>query len=82
MSAEPKIRHVFFDPTAKKIVSLDQNKLESELDRIAKTVGTELAKLEDIGNFHLDSVQVTVGVKGSILVIGMDGGITLTYKKN
>lgn len=78
---ESEIKHFFYDSTNNAFKSFDKNELENELDKIAKTIQVHLTKLEEIGNFELDSVQVTLGVKGNILVIGVDGGITLTYSK-
>jgi hypothetical protein len=75
------IKHIFFDAESKKPQILENDQLSRELDRIAKTLEMHFVKLEKIGNYELDNVQVTVGAHGDILVIGVNGGITLTYSK-
>lgn len=82
MSVGSEIKHIFFDHDSNEIKTFEKDALENELDRIAKSLEIHFEKLEKIGGYELDNVQVVIGVKGDILVIGLDGGVTLTYRKN
>lgn len=82
MSTEFKIEHIFLDHETNKTVIFEKDTLENELDRIVKSLEIHFEKLEKIGNYELSNVQVNIGVNGNILVIGLNGGITLTYTQN
>jgi hypothetical protein len=82
LSIESQIEHIFYDTGSNQMKIFDNDKLLSELDRIAKTIETYIGKLEKIGDYELSTIQVTSGVKAGILVIGVEGGIVLTYTKN
>lgn len=82
LNLKSEIKHFFHDVTTGNVVSMDKDKLDSELDKIAKTLEYHINKLENIANFILSTVTFTLGVKGDIIVIGVDGGITLTYTRN
>ena len=82
MSTESEIKHIFLDLGTNKTVVFEKDKLEDELDRIVKSLEIHFEKLEKIGSYGLSNVQVNMGVNGNILVIGINGGITLTYTQN
>jgi len=82
LDLKSEIKHIFHDAATGNIVSMDKDKLDSELDKIAKTLESHISKLENIANFSLSTVTFTLGVKGDVIVIGVEGGITLTYTRS
>jgi hypothetical protein len=80
MSVGSEIKHIFLDHDSNQIKTFEKDSLENELDRIAKSLEIHFEKLEKIGSYELGSIQVSIGVEGDFLVIGLNGGVTLIEK--
>lgn len=69
----------FSDVKTGQIYFFEKKDLEKELKNIYDKISDVLAKIEKLGKYELESVEISAGVSGSIFVLTANGGITLRY---
>jgi hypothetical protein len=75
------VKLAFADIKDKIDTYIRKEEFERQLTNLLDTIVGSIQKRETAGKFILTEFELNVGVKGSILVIGLEGGITLHYKR-
>lgn len=68
------------DVQTKQITQLNRKDFQDKLEEIIGIVRKALSKIEKIGNYELRSFQISVGVSAGIVIVTLEGGITLNYE--
>jgi hypothetical protein len=69
----------FSDSKTREIYFLNRKDLEEELEKLYNKISGALVKVEKIGKYELNQIELSVGISGGILVLTVEGGITLKY---
>ena len=78
VKAKDHIRIV--DVQSKQIAQLNRKDFQEKLEEIISIVKKALIKIEKIGDYELKSFQISVGVSAGIVIVTLEGGITLNYE--
>ncbi len=68
------------DVQSKQIAQLNRKDFQEKLEEIISIVKKALVKIEKIGDYELKSFQISVGVSAGIVIVTLEGGITLNYE--
>lgn len=68
------------DVQSKQIAQLNRKDFQEKLEEIISIVKKALVKMEKIGDYELKSFQISVGVSAGIVIVTLEGGITLNYE--
>jgi hypothetical protein len=72
----------FSDVQSKRVHLFKKKDFEEELKKIYDRIVGTLPQLEKMGNYGLEEIEISVGVSGGILVLTVQGGITLRYNRS
>jgi hypothetical protein len=72
----------FSDVQSKRVHLFKKKDFEEELKKIYDRIVGTLPQLEKMGNYALEEIEISVGVSGGILVLTVQGGITLRYNRS
>jgi hypothetical protein len=78
---EAEVKLAFADIKDRIDTYLRKEEFESQLSTLLDTVTDSIQKRGTAGNFNLTEFELNIGVKGNILVIGLEGGITLHFRR-
>jgi len=82
MSSSEKKLVQWWDSHANKLQSkLDINQLADQISGVSDIVNASSQKLQKVGDWQLSEIEVSLDVKGNILVVCIDGALKLTFKK-
>ena len=70
-----------FDLTTQEVRLISQEQMGRKLGDLSQILRTHLEKLEKIGQYELEALTISIGLKGGIIVFTAEGGISLTYKR-
>ncbi len=70
----------FLDSRTQKVCILKKKDLDKELKKLHNKMSAMLSKIEKLGNYNLDGVDISLGVSAGLLVFDVKGGVTLHYK--
>jgi len=68
------------DVQTKQIAQLNRKDFQDKLEEIISIVKKALGNMEKIGHYELRSFQISVGVSAGIVIVTLEGGITLNYE--
>lgn len=68
------------DVQTKQITQLNRKDFQDKLEEIISIVKKALGNMEKIGKYELRSFQISVGVSAGIVIVTLEGGITLNYE--
>jgi len=68
------------DVQTKQITQLNRKDFQDKLEEIISIVKKGLGNIEKIGVYELRSFQISVGVSAGIVIVTLEGGITLNYE--
>lgn len=68
------------DVQTKQIAQLNRKDFQDKVEEIISIVKKALGRIEKIGNYELKSFQISVGVSAGIVIVTLEGGITLNYE--
>jgi hypothetical protein len=77
---EPEDTIAFHDLETNKVEFVTREKLKDRLRKIYAIIADTLPDIENIGKYQLEEIGISVSVSGQILVLTVQGGITLTYR--
>ena len=80
MSTQRKM-FAFWDVKAKKLVRLPKKDLDRKLGDMLALLKEQGERLKEVDGYALDSFDVTIAVKGGVMVFAAEGGLRLCYKK-
>ena len=69
------------DVATKKLVRFGAVDLEKKLGDVLALLEKHVEKLKDVDGYALDSFDVTIALKGGVVVFSAEGGLKLSYKK-
>lgn len=67
------------DYKTKEICELSSRDFQEKLDEEINTVKKSLGTISSIGKYHLSSFEITVGVTAGLVIVTLEGGLTLHY---
>jgi Skp family chaperone for outer membrane proteins len=71
----------FHDANTKQVYFLKRKNFEEELQKIYDKISSALTRVQKIGNYQLNEIEISVGMSSGILVLTLEGGITFRYSK-
>jgi hypothetical protein len=69
----------FTDQKTKAVYFLSRKDFGERLNEIYERIKDTISRAEKLGKYELDEIEISVGVSGGILVLNVQGGITLRY---
>jgi hypothetical protein len=69
------------DVATKRLVRFGAEDLEKKLGDVLALLEKHAEKLKDVDGYALDSFDVTIALKGNVMVLSAEGGLKLFYKK-
>jgi hypothetical protein len=69
----------FSDAKNKDVLLFRKKDFEEELKKIYNKILAILPSVQKLGQYSLHEIELSVGVSGGILVVTVEGGITLRY---
>jgi len=69
------------DVATKRLVRFGAEDLEKKLADVLVLLEKHAEKLKEVGGYALDSFDVTIALKGGVVVFSGEGGLKLSYKK-
>lgn len=69
------------DVATKRLVRLGAEDLEKKLVDVLALLEKHAEKLKEVDGYALDSFDVTIALKGGVVVFSAEGGLRLSYKK-
>lgn len=70
----------FYDLEAREVRRIPKDKFGQQLDRVIATLKASMAKAKTIEDYSLKTIDLTLGVSAGIVVVTVQGGITLHYE--
>jgi hypothetical protein len=67
------------DTKTKEVYFLGKKDIEKEVKKIHTRLGEILPHITKLGEFGLNEIELNVGIGGGIIVLTVEGGITLRY---
>ena len=67
------------DVQTKQITELNRKDFQDKLEEIISIAKKSFGKIETIGNYKLKSFQISGGVIAGLVIVSLEGGITLNY---
>jgi len=71
----------WWDSHVNRPATLDLNQLNGHLDDVNEILNAHIQKLSKVGDFELNEIDVSLDVKGNVLMVSLDGAVKLTFKK-
>jgi hypothetical protein len=68
------------DYKTKEICELSRRDFQEKLDEVINTVKKSLGTINSIGKYQLKSFEITVGVTAGLVIVTLEGGLTLHYE--
>jgi hypothetical protein len=68
-----------YDIDAKKVVTLGRKEFEEQIDELYKKMLRVLSRIEKLGKYQLDEIQISIGFTAGVFVVTLEGGIVLRY---
>jgi hypothetical protein len=81
LKEEPEDSIAFHDMQTNQVEFISREKLKDRLGKIYAIIADTLPHIEKIGKYQLEEIAISVNVSGQIIVLTVQGGITLTYRK-
>lgn len=69
------------DVATKRLVRFGPEDLEKKLTDVLALLEKHAEKLKEVGGYALDGFEVTIALKGGVVVFSGEGGLKLSYKK-
>jgi hypothetical protein len=69
----------FTDARTKEKFELNQKDFDEELRKIYEKVSKVVSKIEKLGKYQLQEIEISIGVSSGVLVVTVEGGIALRY---
>ena len=69
----------FTDAKSRDVLLFRRKDFEEELKKIYNKILTTLPSVQKLGQYSLHEIELSVGVSGGILVLTVEGGVTLRY---
>ena len=69
----------FTDAKNRDVLLFRKKDFEEELKKIYNKILSILPSVQKLGQYSLNEIELSVGVSGGILVVTVEGGITLRY---
>jgi hypothetical protein len=70
----------FVDLETKHAVHIGRYDFEKEMLKVHNKISRILSRVEKLGKYKLDEIELSVGVSGGIITLTVEGGISLRYK--
>ncbi len=70
----------WWDSHHQQLAQLDIDELDKQLKSISGVLNKYAENLEHVGPLHLDEIDVSLDIKGNVLVVALDGAIKLVFK--
>jgi hypothetical protein len=81
VSSEEKELVQWWDAHVNRPATLDLGQLNRHLDNIYTILNAHVQKLSKVGDWELSEIDVSLDVKGNILMVSLDGAIKLTFNR-
>ena len=69
------------DVATKRVVRFGSEDLEKKLADMLALLEKHAEKLKEVNGYTLDGFDVTIALKGGVVVFSAEGGLKLSYKK-
>lgn len=70
----------FYDLKAREVRRIPKHKFGEQLDEVIATLKASMAEAKRIEDYSLNTIDLTLGVSAGIVVVTVEGGITLPYE--
>jgi len=81
MSSSEKAVVQWWDAHVERPATLDLSQLNGHLDDVYKILNAHIQKLSKVGDWELNEIDVSLDVKGNVLMVSLDGAVKLAFKK-
>jgi hypothetical protein len=68
-----------YDINTKKVVPLRREELEEQIDELYKKMRKVLSRIEKLGKYQLQEIEISIGFTSGVFVVSLEGGIVLRY---
>jgi hypothetical protein len=68
-----------YDIKTKKVVRLRKKELDKQIDELYKKMLQVLSRIEKLGKYQLQDIEISIGFTAGVFVVTLEGGIVLRY---
>jgi hypothetical protein len=79
LSKRPPDSVPVYDINTKKVVVLGREELEEQIDELYKKMLQVLSRIEKLGKYQLQDIEISIGFTAGFFVVTLEGGIVLRY---
>jgi hypothetical protein len=79
LSKIPPDSVLVYDINTKKVVPLRREELEEQIDELYKKMRKVLSRIEKLGKYQLQEIEISIGFTAGVFVVSLEGGIALRY---
>jgi hypothetical protein len=79
LSKRPPDSVMVYDIHTKEVVPLGRKDLEEQIDELYKKMLQVLSRIEKLGKYQLQDIEIHIGFSSGVFVVTLEGGIALKY---
>jgi hypothetical protein len=68
-----------YDVKTKKVVVLGREEVEEQIDELYEKMLRVLSRIERLGKYQLQDIEISIGFTAGVFVVTLEGGIVLRY---